>query len=251
MKQRSELPQILICSGLDPTGHAGILRDIEACQKHNKTYFAFVTSLTSQNDSEFFDIEQPSLSFYKKTWNALETKKLKAVKLGMLGTRSSINFLSKKISELKKKKPKIKIIWDPVIKSTSGGELLSYQNLNISLKKILPLVDVITPNAYEACLLLKQKFSKNKNGTQLCTDLFKKYKKPIYLKGGHLLKKSSDFLTDGSPPTILKTKIILSKIRGTGCLLATSLACHISSGFSFLNSGKKAKQFVFKFFKKR
>ena len=251
MKPRSKFPQVLLCSGFDPTGNAGILRDIEACQKLKKTYFAFITNLTAQNDDSFFGFEHPTSSFYKKTWRAINKTHLKAVKIGMLGSKPTIHFLSKKISELKKNNPNLKVIWDPVLKSTSGGQLLAEKNITFSLKKILPLVDVITPNAIEACFLLNQKFSKNKNGPALCVQLFNKYKKLVYLKGGHLSGKSSDYLTNGKKILTLKNEASTLKIRGTGCLLATALACHFSSKDNFFASGKKAKQFVFKYFKKR
>jgi hydroxymethylpyrimidine/phosphomethylpyrimidine kinase len=104
---------------------------------------------------------------------------------------------------------------------------------------MIPLVDIVTPNIPEAKIM-----TDSKNHERLCQKFFKLYHKPILLKGGHLKSKSRDFFYDGKTQKILSSKCQAKKIRGTGCILSTRLACHLANGETLGRACQSSKKFM-------
>src|SRR3970040_2981896 len=72
-----------------------------------------------------------------------------AVKIGMLGTRANVQV----VAELLEKKKFPFVVLDPVLKATSGLELLDAAGVKELSKRLLGLAPVITPNIAEAAVL--------------------------------------------------------------------------------------------------
>lgn len=218
---------ILLIAGLDPTGKAGLLRDAQICQQLKKSFFIIPTAMTVQNDQKVLNISYLDTIFYQKSFSMVDFKKLKAVKIGMLGNEKVVRFVIDYLKQIKKKNPKVKIVWDPIIQSSSGYRLITQKGFELAVKKLLPLVDIITPNMPELFFL----------GEHIGVPI----RKPIYLKGGHLPSRSEDYLINGKRVLILKSKRFTKKLQGTGCAFSTALACYLSEGLTLEKACKKAK----------
>lgn len=234
---------ILLLSGHDPTGNAGILRDIEICKISRKKFFPIITAFTFQTNKKYLGTHISKPDYFQKRLAYMDAKKITAVKIGMLGDHHVIGFVIRLLKKIKRQSPKIKVVWDPVFESTSGGKLLTSKGRVLAQKKLISLVDIVTPNIPEAKLM-----TASKNHEELCKKFFKLYHKPIFLKGGHLKSKSRDFFYDGKIAKILSSKPYAKKIRGTGCILATRLACHLANGDSLWLACQKTKKFMNRIF---
>lgn len=230
---------ILLLSGYDPTGNAGILRDIQVCKMSGKKNFPIITSFAFQTDKKYLGTHIPKPAYFKKCLEQIDTKKIKAVKIGMLGNPHVVHFVIMILKKIKKNSPQSKFVWDPVFESSSGGELLTTQGRILAQKELMRLVDVVTPNIPEAKIM-----TASKNHDRLCEKFFKLYHKPVFLKGGHLKSKSRDFFYDGRIQKILSSKSHAKKIRGTGCALSTRLACHLANGETLWHACQQTKKFM-------
>ncbi len=238
--------KVFLLGGLDPTGHAGVLRDFEACLRFETPSLTIVTALTAQNDRRFLGFAPVDLKFCETTWKSFDTTQIAAVKIGMLGHDKTVKWIVKKLSALKKQNTNLKIVWDPVFSSSSGTALLTKTARQVALKQLLPLVDILTPNAEEACQILGVAFSKNLNGQNLAQKLKESVPAPVavYLKGGHLKNKTRDWLVTDTERYEFQGRASKKKLRGTGCLLATAVACGLQAGLPVIAACEQAKEFL-------
>lgn len=234
---------ILIISGIDPTGQAGLLKDVWVCQKFKQPYFTVPTALTAQNGKKYLGAFIPGRDYFEKLLSCADLKRVNAVKIGMLGHPSVVRFLGRFLPELKRTN-KVGIVWDPVLESSTGGRLVTEPALRLALKEILPLTDIITPNAVEASLLLNMKFKKNMDAVFMARFFYRKFHTSVYLKGGHLKKKSEDAFFDGKTVKIFSGRQRNLDLRGTGCTLSTAIACGLARGETIVTACRKAKKFI-------
>lgn len=244
--------KILIIAGSDPSGGAGIQADIKTATAHKTYAGAVITCLTAQNTQKVFAVENPSLEFLRKQIEVvLDDIKIDAIKTGMLGNAEIIECVS---DILKKKAKDIPLILDPVMVATSGDLLLKTDAIS-SLKKFVKQAKIITPNIDEAEILSGIKI-KNLGDMMLAAAMIKDLGcAAVLVKGGHL-KFSDDkiysILLDENDQfhKISNKKIGKKNIHGTGCTLASALACNIAKKLPLETSAKKANSYVFNTIKK-
>jgi len=240
---------VLILSGYDPTGNAGIIRDCLVCDQLQVLYRAFPTAITAQNDSQYFGAMATSDELFDKFSRSLTNKSLSSIKIGMLCDVKTVDNVCKIITKAKQLNPSVGVVWDPVIRTSSGGKLISQEGLSLALDKILSHTSVITPNAEEICLLIDKAFQPNLKRHDLVHEFYDKFKTNIYLKGGHLAEKNTDTYFDGTRELIFTGDRWEGSRRGTGCSLATAIACFIAKGLSLKESCLQAKKNLQVFFK--
>ncbi|EKD41933.1 MAG: hypothetical protein ACD_73C00434G0002 [uncultured bacterium] len=230
-KNSQKQKKILFISGLDPSGSAGLLADLEMAYWRGVKASAAVTALTAQNSQKFFTPQVVSAKVFKNTLQALKPlNQFDSIKMGMLGNEKIINLL---VTELKNYKGCI--ILDPVTTASTGGQLLTPKGQKALAQKLLPLVTLWTPNLDEARLYLGET-QYHLTPTKIAQRLYQKFKIPVYLKGGHLRGNPIDIFYDGTKELILKNKRIHKPFRGTGCRLASLMACEGGMGMEKIRS---------------
>lgn len=242
--------KVLLISGFDPTGHAGLLKDFSTCLHFGIEPVSFITALTAQNDKKFFGFSSPTPKQQKLTWQSFNPKDISAVKIGMLGDLATTKFVVQNLKKLKQQNQSVKIVWDPVFESTSKGSLIKPSATAFAKKNLMPLIDVLTPNAIEASMLLGEKFSKRSSGQSMALRLKETLPEhtALYLKGGHLTSLSTDWLITDSKRFEFSGKKHTIKLRGTGCLFASAVACGLAKHLRVEESCETAKRTVEEFF---
>jgi len=141
---------VLLFSGLDPSGAAGIVADIETINQFGMTSLPIITTLTVQNTQEVKLVEVTSHTFIEAQFQAL-TKDIafQTVKIGLLGSLEQI----KKIIKLLNTRPDLSIILDPIIISGNDETLLDEDTINLMRDELVPLATILTPNLTELSLL--------------------------------------------------------------------------------------------------
>ncbi|SNR91349.1 bifunctional hydroxymethylpyrimidine kinase/phosphomethylpyrimidine kinase [Desulfurobacterium atlanticum] len=138
---------LLSIAGFDPTGGAGIIRDILTFKHFGYYGISVITANTSQNTKGVKSIIFEPCEIIKEQLTLLfEEFEIKGVKIGL--PHKDYNFNVWLANFLKDKQ--IPIVFDPVIKPTAGRSFV--ENLNT----ITPLIEtstVITPNESEFNLL--------------------------------------------------------------------------------------------------
>ena len=237
---------ILLIGGTDPSG-AGLQTDWQVTHHLQVQASTVVTAVTSQNANTVFDQGIVPYQQLKSQLDSLQSLSFSAIKIGMLGNDQTIKAI---IEFLKKQAPETAVILDPVLASSSGGELLSSQGIQALLKDLLPFVTLITPNIDELVLLTETTCQDDRDietGAQKLLDLGAK---TVLIKGGHFkpneLSKdinacpnknsnnSTDFFLSAKERFYLQGERWKnrSNVRGTGCALASSIACLLSKSYA-------------------
>ena len=236
--------KILIIAGSDPSGGAGIQADIKTASAHKTYSSAVITCLTAQNTQKVFQVYNPPINFLKTQIETL----LEDIKIGMLGDSEIINQVAE---SLLLKAKNIPIILDPVMVATSGDLLLKQDAVEALKTKLISRSLIITPNIDEAEVLVGKKIRNLDEMKESALEIQKLGAKNVLIKGGHLEFKDnkihSILLTEsGIFHKISNDRIGNKNLHGTGCTLASAIACNLSKKLELVLAVKKANSYVVK-----
>src|SRR5207247_2433932 len=111
---------------------------------------AAITSLTFQNSEGVFGaIHESAQSVRAQILPVIEESPVDAVKIGMLPTAEIVLEMAWLIRNQKLPPPVI----DPVMRSSSGYELIDQDAIEVLRRELIPLTHLITPNIPEAEVL--------------------------------------------------------------------------------------------------
>jgi hydroxymethylpyrimidine/phosphomethylpyrimidine kinase len=232
-------PYVLSIAGLDPSGGAGVLADAKTFEQHLVTGFAIITANTIQTENEFFEMQWTNLSFVIRSIETLfENYKISAVKIGIV---PSLHYLNRILSIIKLQSPNTKIVWDPVLKSTTNFEFLTIED-KLDLNKVISKIDLITPNYNEIEQLFPGFISEN---------LWIEYENStaILLKGGHNATdpgKDQLFLKNEIINLLPSEKICFEK-HGSGCVLSSAITANLALNQSVTEACMNAKIYIEKY----
>lgn len=114
---QAERPFVITIAGFDPSGGAGVLADCKTFEQLKVQGLAVCTAMTVQTESQCLSMEWQPLDQVLSTVDILMKKyPVEAVKIGVV---KEAGFLNEIIKTIKANAPEAKIVWDPVLKSTS------------------------------------------------------------------------------------------------------------------------------------
>lgn len=216
------LPVVLTIGGYDPTGGAGITADIRTINSLNCYAITLISCLTSQNTQEFSAIEQINPELFANQANLLLSDfKVDVLKIGVLKGTRIIEETKKIIDKLEN----IKVVIDPIIRSSSGGLLSDKTDLEALRELIFPNAYLITPNLKEAKIL------SGEEDLNLVIEKLRSFSSCYFLIKD--VKRSQDQIVNHLYSNKeLKKSWCIPKIpgsfHGTGCHLASSISCFLA-----------------------
>jgi hydroxymethylpyrimidine/phosphomethylpyrimidine kinase len=235
-------PVVLTIAGFDPSSGAGITADIKTIAAHGCYGIAAITALTVQSTVGVREVSTLDPKLLRETLRELISDiKPVAVHIGMLGTGQ----IAEAVVDFLKESQLSNIVADTVLKSTSGAALLDGEGLTILREKILPLADVITPNAQEAATIAEMTVEYVDDMRQAAQKLHQMGAKAVVITGGHL-----DKATDVLSPANGEVQIFKSErqnsisTHGTGCAFSTAIACHLAQGRALPEAVLLSKAYV-------
>jgi hydroxymethylpyrimidine/phosphomethylpyrimidine kinase len=245
-KPMSQVPPIVLTiAGFDPSSGAGVTADIKTIAAHNCYGVACVTALTVQSTAGVRRVEPVSTDLISETLEELTADlEIAAIHIGMLGSGK----VAKAVADfLVRAKPE-NIVLDPILKSSSGADLLDQAGAKLMAETLLPLATVSTPNVDEAAVLTGLAVT---NTDQMKGAAFKLHAMgalAVVITGGHL-EKAIDLLSfttrRGVEQEIFKSERQKSNsTHGTGCAFATAIACHLAMGRGLPEAVLLAKAYV-------
>ncbi len=243
------MPKILIIAGSDPSGGAGIQADIKTACAHKTYAAAAITCLTAQNTQKVFAIHNSPIEFLRsQIETVLDDIKFDAIKIGMLGTAEIIDCVA---DILAKKAKKIPLILDTVMVATSGDLLLQEVAVDSLKSKLIKGAYIVTPNIDEAKVLAKMPIRNLVDMKSAALRIKALGAKNILIKGGHLNfsdgKIHSILLDEKNKFHLISNKKLGTKnLHGTGCTLASAIACNIAKKMDLPMAVKKANQYVYR-----
>lgn len=226
-------PFCLSIAGLDPTAGAGVLADIKSFEMLDVYGMAIITSNTLQTDMQFMYADWiDTKTIVQQILNLFKQYNFNALKIGLV---ENYEMLYRIISTVKNIQPDIHIIWDPILKSSSGFNFHSKASLELDFLE--NNCTLITPNWPEFETLW---------GSNI--DILKERnpKAAILIKGGHRKEKTGcDLLFEqGNFSEIQGVSFNGKSKHGTGCVLSAAITAHLANGLSLADSCQQAKTYV-------
>lgn len=243
-----EQPVCLTIAGLDPSGGAGIIADIKTFRAFGCFGTAAVTSLTFQNTTGVFGaVHQTAASVRGQVQAVADDMPVAAVKTGMLPTKDVIEETARLIVE----NGLARIVVDPVVRSTSGYDLIDEPALRSLIERLFPLADVVTPNLPEAERIAGFAIRNIADIERAAEVMRSMGARNVLIKGGHGFEgevaggEAVDHLfTDGGRQQFVSDRIDTKATHGTGCTLAAAIAANLALGSTLAESVRTAKEFV-------
>lgn len=241
----------LTIAGLDPSGGAGIIADIKTFTAFGCFATAAAASLTFQNTTGVFgSVNQTAESLRGQIEPVLEDFEISALKTGMLPTGEIIEETARLIKKYNLKN----LIVDPVVRSTSGYDLIDDDALKSLIENLFPLADLVTPNIPEAERIAKMKIESKSEIETAARIIQQMGAKNVLIKGGHFVssksevqspKSAKDYLFIENKLHVFETEWIeTTATHGTGCTLAAGIAANLANGKNLIEAVENAKNFV-------
>ncbi|MEO7660635.1 MAG: bifunctional hydroxymethylpyrimidine kinase/phosphomethylpyrimidine kinase [Pyrinomonadaceae bacterium] len=254
-KDHTQPPVCMTIAGLDPSGGAGIIADIKSFSAFGCFAAAAVTSVTFQNTTGVFGaVHQTAESVRRQAEAVVDDFEVAALKTGMLPTGEVIDEVARLIKTYSLRN----IIVDPVVRSTSGFDLIDDAALEILIERLFPLADLITPNIPEAERIAKMSIASSDDIAMAAEKMRTMGARNVLIKGGHFTgpngekesgenrgKMAVDHLFIGASLTKFEAEFIdTNATHGTGCTLAAAIAANLALGADIESAVKISKDFV-------
>lgn len=247
-------PVILSIAGYDPSSGAGVTADIKTAAAFGYYAVTCITALTVQSTQGVFDVKDVPAKLVRETLSRLQQDfAIAAVRIGMLGSGATAG----EVAAFLEKARLQNVVLDPVLRSSSGASLIDPSGSEILRARLLPLADLITPNSDEAAILAgcdplppgSSWGSAEPQIRELAVRLHALGARGVLITGGHLADPV-DFLSIQRPDSSRLVHefpgehLNSTSTHGTGCALATAIACLLARGAEPVAAIAEAKEYV-------
>lgn len=241
------MKNILCIGGSDSSGFAGLQADQRVIHAHGHHSLFAVTAVTSQSvDDVAMIVPLSTASIQSQIKSSVSNLEISCVKSGMIPSTSAVSAI---VAALTASEQSLAYVLDPVLRASSGVNLIDSSGKEALVDQLFPIATVITPNVSETEELTGLKVENIEQQHQAALSLLQTGCRAVLIKGGHLKdSQGTDLLLlqeqPDSPIIIKGTAIRDRSVRGTGCTYATAIACGLAEGNSLVESVHRAKQFV-------
>src|SRR6202023_1963714 len=234
---------LLTIAGFDPSCGAGIAADLKTVAAHGCYGLAAITSLTVQSTEGVQAVHNTPAAELREQLEVLAKDcDIAAVKIGMLGNRGNARVVAEFLDSHKF----AHVVHDPVMKSSSGTELLDAAGIKYLVAELLKRSTVITPNVPEAEILTGMTIKDTADMEAAARKIVEMGAHAVIVKGGHM-ERAVDVLFDGNEIVALAgDRVREETLHGTGCTFAAAIAAQLASGRPLLEAAMLAKAYVTK-----
>ncbi len=235
-------PIVLTIAGFDPSSGAGVTADIKTISMHGCYGVSAITALTVQSSSAVLRVIPTDPQVLADTLDELlRDGKVSAVHIGMLGSGKVAGCVADFLSGAALKN----VVLDPVLKSSSGADLLDQEGIEVLRNRLFPLADVLTPNVDEAKALTGLTVANPTQMEEAAGLLHEMGAKAVVVTGGHLNQAIDVLSIQGQKSQIYDAeRIDSSNTHGTGCAFSTAISCQLALGKELPTAVRLAKDYV-------
>ena len=233
------MPPVVLCIGGHDPSTAGIQADIETCAAFDCLALTVVSAWTTQNTATLRRVVPAAVDEFMVQIALLrEEFPIHACKVGLLPTVAHCERLADLFAGPLADCP---LVIDPLLRAGSGGVLVQEAIESAFLARLLPHATVVTPNRQEVLhfgavndvATAVARLLASGCRAVLLTDAFADGKDIV--NQFHLRDGTSESFTMARYP---------GDYHGTGCTLASAIACGLADGRSLRNAVVEAQNFV-------
>ncbi len=242
--QNISKPIVWTIAGSDSGGGAGIQADLHTFQDFGVYGCSVVTALTAQNSTAVEHIEATSAESLQQQIQTL-SKDLPAavIKIGMLASSYTAEIVAKFLENFEGQ-----VIYDPVMKASTGQSLLDTNAKNYVIEQLLPKVSVLTPNTDEAALLTGTSINNYEDIEAAAKKILAMGCQSVMITGGHfhtIKGKRLDYWSNGTDSFWLSgDDIDTAHTHGSGCTFSSAIAASLATGHDIVDALAQAKAYV-------
>lgn len=236
-------PSVLTIAGFDPSAAAGVIADLKTFTAFDVFGTAVVTTLTAQNTTGVQAVHPLPVEFVgQQIESILSDIEVSAVKIGVLGTAR----VARLVAEMLERDPIANVVLDPVMRSSTGTELLERRGIPVLRERLLPQVRLVTPNLEEAAALAGMDSVRDLPAMkEAARRIHALGARAVVVKGGHLPRRALDVAYDGRRFMLFDaTKVTVAESRGLGCAFSSAIAAQIARGVGLQAAIDAAKRYV-------
>jgi hydroxymethylpyrimidine/phosphomethylpyrimidine kinase len=241
---------VLTIAGFDPSSGAGVTADLMVFAAHGLFGVSCITALTVQSTTGVEATRPVATEVVRSTLDCLQADLPAAgVKIGMLGTAANVEAVADFLTMLRGLDgdgTRTPVVLDPVVRSSSGRELLDPAGVGLLRERLLPMVDWVTPNLDELGILTERSvvgrddIAAAARALQSCGANLN-----VLATGGHLNPPDDLVVTPGGELHWLAgERIVTRSTHGTGCALSSALLSRIVLGDDAVSASAAAKKYV-------
>ncbi len=236
-------PNLLICSGLDPSGGAGLIADVRVAAMLDTRPVGIITAATIQNTlGTLASVPIDPEVIRQQLETLLQDIEVTSIKIGMVGSAQVAQAIGEALSLTR-----APVVWDPVARSSRGEAPLVEGGFDQAVLALAPHLMLITPNAHELALLTGMGVADVDDAIEAGKSVAARLKTAVLVKGGHLgAEDAADYLCRDNGVVELPGVRIPEgeRVHGTGCALSTAIAAYLANGSELLEACTEAKRFV-------
>ena len=229
--------RILIIAGSDSGGGAGIQADVKTVTMLGGHATTAVTAVTAQNTLGVDAVHPiPAEMILAQIDAIVGDIGVDAVKVGMVPGGFAAEAIANRLQKLEN----VPIVFDPVMVATSGATLADDATVS-AFGKLMDVATLVTPNLPEL-----NRLTKEEDPVAAALHLVGQHGCAVLIKGGH---DEGDALADALIEEDNMTswqgqRIHTRHTHGTGCTLASAIACFLGQGDTLASAVERARTFV-------
>lgn len=239
--------RLLIIAGSDSSAGAGLQADLKTAQAFGVYAQTAVTAVTVQDTNGVTAIHPIPADIVRAQIEAASSDiGADAIKIGMLGSAAIAAAVMDALETTQ-----LPIVLDPVLLSTRGTALLDEEGMEILKYRLIPRATLVTPNVPEAealCGIRPKSDHSTRNAAQAFSLLTRAH---VLFKGGHIPPNDRDgglvrdtLFGNGKLTFFDAPRQETRHTHGTGCTLATAIACGLALGHPLPEAVAKAHAYV-------
>jgi len=236
-------PVVLTIAGFDPSSGAGITADLKVFAAHRLYGLSAITALTVQSTQGVQRTEPVRPGILEATLQCLaDDMEIKGVKIGMLATATNVSVVSRFLKAAGI--PRERVVLDPIIRSSSGRELLDAEGVEQLRTELLNQVGWITPNREELAALVPE-FAPDDLSKAAVSLQASHAGLNVVVTGGDSTPPN-DFLrtANGKEHWFPGNRIETTATHGTGCTFSSALLANLLEGKIAVEAVREAKEYV-------
>ncbi len=232
---------VLVFSGLDPSGGAGMQADIQAISAAGAHTLPIITAMTVQDNEHVHAVQAVDAALLQAQFHALHAQGtvIDAIKIGIVGSAANAQVIADAILILRAANPALPVVLDPVLAS-GHGDTLTQGDAVQALAPLRKLATLITPNLPEAKALCDGIEDLALQSQQLLQDA-----PHVLIKGGH-----------GSGDEVINRwfhrhgqrswhwQRLAGSYHGSGCTLASAIAARLAQQVSMETAIAAAQEYT-------
>ena len=234
--------RILVIAGSDSSGGAGIQADLKTAEAFGVYAQTAITAVTVQDTTGVKSVNPVSPEIVRgQIEAALNDIGADAIKIGMLGNGQIATAVADALEG-----SDIPLVLDTVLLSSSGAALLDEEGIIVLKKRLMRRAALVTPNLPEAEVLTGI-YPRSEHRLRNAAMVFKMLgSSDVLFKGGH---GEGDVLRDvlwsgGEFMDLEAPRQDTPHTHGTGCTLATTIACGLAQGLTLKDAVVRAHSYV-------